>query len=114
MASPTDREAQAEVAPHEGVGSDPATSHVPARDPARMTAPDVTAPAVEAAGMPRPQAAPGASEPCPGKVQQLIIGYEPGIPLQGGDVETRALRVLDRAFPEPCYDKTLTSMRRED
>lgn len=83
--------------------------------PASAIAPDVTTPAVEAAGLPPAVRTRNVeAEHCSGQAQHLIIGYEPGIPLQGGAVETRAMRVLERAFPEACFELTLTSMRRED
>jgi hypothetical protein len=114
MASPTDREAAPDVAPDEGVAARATSGHDPAPALERVTAPDVTTPSVEAAGLPPPTSAPSASEQCSGNLQHVIIGYEPGIPLQGGAVETRAMRVLERAFPDGCYERTLTSMRRED
>ena len=115
MASPTDREAPDDVASDDGAAFGTASSDAPAPDPALVTAPDVTTPSVEAAGLPPsgPSRDVG-TEHCSGTPQHLIIGYEPGIPLQGGAVETRAMRVLERAFPEACYEMTLTSMRRED
>jgi hypothetical protein len=85
---------------------------------AEIAAPDVTAPAVEAAGVealiaPASPHAPGA-DTCKGPVRQITVGYEPGIPLSGGQVETRAMRVLEYAFPKPCYTLSLKSSRRED
>jgi len=118
MAAPTDREAEPgsdeDVASDEDVEAAAGSSASSARDLATMTAPNVMTPSVEAAGLPPAASAEAATEPCSGTPQHLIIGYEPGIPLQGGAVETRAFRVLERAFPDACYEKTLTSMRRED
>lgn len=116
MAAPTDREAAPDVASQDGAAPGAASSRTPAPDlPLVLTAPDVTTPAVEAAGLPPPEPSRGdAPESCSGEPQHVVIGYEPGIPLQGGAVETRAMRVLDRAFPDACYEMTLTSMRRED
>lgn len=120
MAAPNDREAArhvaaGDVAPPDGLASSAESPQTPALEAARVTAPNITAPAVEAAGLPPAEVAPrAAAVPCEGKLQQIIAGYEPGIPLAGGEVKTRALRVLERAFPEPCYSLTLTSMRRED
>jgi hypothetical protein len=95
--------------------SDSVTDDVSA---AEIAAPDITAPSVEAAGVealtaPRSTHGPG-GDTCKGAVRQITVGYEPGIPLSGGEVETRAMRVLQYAFPKPCYALSLKSSRRED
>ncbi len=59
-------------------------------------------------------AAAATGEACDHGVRQIRIGVEPGIPLSGGEVETRAMRVLEHAFPRPCYELTFESRRRED
>lgn len=96
---------------------DTSASDLPADEVAEVTTPNVTAPAVEAAGLARaPDTVNGgrASATCNGPVRQVVVGFEPGIPLSGGEIETRALRVLERAFPKPCNSLTLKSTRRED
>ena len=111
MSSPTDLEAS--VKNLGSAGDSPSANGVPPSELAEVSSPNVTAPAVEAAGIAPAPPSP-ADGSCKGPVQQIIVGYEPGIPLSGGALETRALRVLERAFPKPCHNLTLKSTRRED
>lgn len=75
-------------------------------------APTLAAPGASPAVAADPSAPSGS--PCPAGTQAVTVGYEPGIPFSGGEVETRVLRVLKRAFPSPCYELSFDSYARED
>jgi hypothetical protein len=51
---------------------------------------------------------------CEGPPENVRVGYEPGTPPARGGNDTRAMRVLSRAFPPPCFSLVLQSYRRED
>ena len=60
--------------------------------------------------------------PCTDGPTRVVVGYEPGIPrielrneLNPAKVDdTRVARVLQRAFPKPCYELEIKSLLRED
>lgn len=45
---------------------------------------------------------------------RVVVGYEPGIPPVEVGNGTRVVRVLERAFPKPCYELVAKSYQRED
>jgi hypothetical protein len=45
---------------------------------------------------------------------RIVVGYEPGIPPIEAGNGTRVVRVLERAFPTPCYELVAKSYQRED
>lgn len=55
-----------------------------------------------------------APAPCPDGPTNILVGYEPGTPLIEAGNDSRALRVLRRAFPSPCFSLVLRSYRRAD
>jgi len=60
--------------------------------------------------------------PCTDGPTRVVVGYEPGIPrielrneMSPAKVDdTRVARVLQRAFPKPCYEIEIKSLLRED
>lgn len=51
---------------------------------------------------------------CAGAPTRVVVGYEPGIPPIEVGNGTRVVRVLERAFPRPCYEIVANSYQRED
>lgn len=51
---------------------------------------------------------------CKGGPTRVVVGYEPGIPPIEAGNGTRVVRVLERAFPEPCFELVAQSYQRED
>lgn len=51
---------------------------------------------------------------CSGAPTRVVVGYEPGIPPIEAGNGTRVARVLERAFPNPCYELVAHGYQRED
>jgi hypothetical protein len=56
----------------------------------------------------------GVEPDCTGAPTRVVVGYEPGIPPIEVGNGTRVVRVLERAFPKPCYELVANSYQRED
>lgn len=63
-------------------------------------------------GLGTPEAPPAST--CERPPRDVVVGYEPGTPLTERGDATRAMRVLESAFPAPCHRLVLRSYHRDD